>query len=55
VIVAAAMANRGMVPLATADADDIADPYGRDRKAYARAAAEIDVALSVPLRLLLGG
>jgi protein-tyrosine phosphatase len=53
-IVDAAMANRGLVPLAEAAEDDIADPYGRDRRAYARAAAEIDAALSVPLTLLLG-
>lgn len=55
VIVDAALANRGLVPLAAATADDIADPYGRDRKAYARAAAEIEAALSVPLNLLLAG
>lgn len=54
-IVDAAMANRGLVPLAAAKEDDIADPYGRDRRAYARAAAEIDAALSVPLDLLLNG
>lgn len=51
-IAAAAFANRGLVPVVEAADDDIADPYGRPRASYQRAAAEIDAALTVPLTLL---
>jgi protein-tyrosine phosphatase len=51
-IVAAAFANRGLVPADDPADDDIADPYRRDRAAFTRAAREIDAALSVPLALL---
>jgi protein-tyrosine phosphatase len=53
-IVAAAFANRGLVPLADPADDDIADPYRRSRTVYVRTASEIDAALSVPLGLLAG-
>jgi protein-tyrosine phosphatase len=53
-IAAAAFANRGRVPPAEPVDDDIADPYRRNRAAYARTAQEIDAALAVPLGLLLG-
>jgi protein-tyrosine phosphatase len=51
-IVSAALANRGLVPVDDPADDDIADPYGRARSAYERAARQIDAALSVPLGLL---
>jgi protein-tyrosine phosphatase len=51
-IAAAAFANRGLVPVIEPADDDIADPYGRARASYQRAAAEIDAALTVPLTLL---
>jgi protein-tyrosine phosphatase len=52
-VVAAAFANRGLVPLAEAAGDDVADPYRRDRAAYERSAAAIDAALAVPVALLI--
>lgn len=51
-IVAAALAQRGLVPVGDPADDDIADPYGRDRPAFVRAASEIDAALAVPLAVL---
>jgi protein-tyrosine phosphatase len=51
-IAAAAFANRGLVRVANPSDDDIADPYGRARSSFERAAAEIDAALTVPLTLL---
>jgi protein-tyrosine phosphatase len=51
-IAAAAFANRGLVPVDDPADDDIADPYGRSRADYERAAAAIDSALMVPLNLL---
>jgi protein-tyrosine phosphatase len=53
-VAAAALANRGLVPIDDPAADDIADPYKRDRTAYVRAANEIAVSLDVPLALLFG-
>jgi protein-tyrosine phosphatase len=52
-VVAAALGQRGLVPVGAAADDDIADPYGRDRSAYLRAASEIDAALSVVMALLV--
>jgi protein-tyrosine phosphatase len=52
-IVAAALANRGLVAAGDPVNDDIADPYGRARSAYERAAAEIDAAVGVITGLLL--
>jgi protein-tyrosine phosphatase len=54
-IAAAAFAQRGLVPLADPSADDVPDPYRKDREAYLRAASLIDAALAVPLALLLAG
>lgn len=51
-IVAAAFGNRGLVPVTDPADDDIADPYRRERAAFARAASEIDAALNVALNLL---
>jgi protein-tyrosine phosphatase len=53
-IAAKAFGNRGLVPLNHPADDDVADPYGRNRDSYDRAAREIDAALKVPLALLLG-
>jgi protein-tyrosine phosphatase len=51
-IVAAALANRGLVAARDPADDDIADPYGRARSAYERAASEIDAAVRVVTGLL---
>jgi protein-tyrosine phosphatase len=51
-IVAAALGRRGLVPVADPADDDIADPYGRDRAAYVRAASAIDEAITVLMWLL---
>lgn len=51
-VVAAALAQRGLVQIADPADDDIADPYGRDRAAYERAAREIDAAFAVVMALL---
>jgi protein-tyrosine phosphatase len=51
-IAAAAFGNRGLVAIEDADDDDVADPYGRPRSVYERAASDIDAALAVPLGLL---
>lgn len=53
-IVAAAFANRGLVPREDPADDDVADPYRREPAAYERSAAAIDAALAVPLALLTG-
>jgi protein-tyrosine phosphatase len=52
-IAARAFGNRGLVPVTNPADDDVADPYGRPRQSYLRAASEIDAALMVPLTLLL--
>jgi protein-tyrosine phosphatase len=51
-IVSAALAQRGLVPPGEPNADDIADPYGRDRAAYGRAAGDIDAAITTLIDLL---
>lgn len=51
-IVAAALGQRGLVPMVAPTDDDIADPYGRSREVYDRAAADIDAAITVVMNLL---
>jgi protein-tyrosine-phosphatase len=51
-IVAAALGQRGLVPMVEPTDDDIADPYGHHREVYERAARDIDTALNVLLTLL---
>jgi protein-tyrosine phosphatase len=51
-IVAAALGQRGLVPIADPGDDDIADPYRRSRAMYERSASDIDAALDVLLALL---
>jgi protein-tyrosine phosphatase len=48
-----AFGNRGLVPVVNPADDDIADPYGRSREWYDRAAEQIDASLQVLLDLLL--
>jgi protein-tyrosine phosphatase len=48
-LLTAAIANRGLVPVADPREDDIADPYGQSRAAYERAVQEIDGVLQVVL------
>jgi protein-tyrosine phosphatase len=53
-VVAAALSNRGVVPVGNPTDDDIADPYRRNKAAFVRAAGEIDAGLAVLVSRVVG-
>jgi protein-tyrosine phosphatase len=51
-VVAAALDRREAGSVGTAGADDIGDPYGRERAVYVRVAHQIDAAIATVMELL---